>query len=250
MSSHAPAVLAIGSCRIFRPLRRLSDLGSIQLVNQTHHNWFTHTAAAARQFVEISEGRTIVPEPLRGAAFETMIGYEAEMSGEIPSFDLAVVEVSTVKQHSAEGIELNAHRVYNIAKELGIEYRPVVNGDVSQVPDGHPLKGMTVSRASAESIAADIRALRDQLAVPILTVDHLYFEIEGEPMAERTSLTQVLESVADGDGVMFHPTKPVIVEHGVDVALADSNHYRKEFETVVAERMYASILRAASRSVS
>jgi hypothetical protein len=212
-------------------------------VNQGHHQWFTHTAAAARQFVEIVQGRKEVPEDLRAAAFETTIGYEAEMQGGLEGFDLAVVEVSTVKEHRVGDIELNAHKVYHAALELGIEYQPFVNGDVSQVPDGHPLKALSVTRASGDLIESQISEVQSLLGVPVLAVDHLYYEVDGSPLPERSKLTEVLEAVSRRPGIGFHSTRDLIVEHGAEVALEDSNHYRKEFEAVAAAGLYGSVRR-------
>ena len=241
MCDKIPAVLAIGSCRIFRPLRRLHEQGLIELVNREDHQWFNHSAAAARQFIDIAQGRKEVPEDLRAAAFETTIGYEAEMLGTIEGFDLALVEVSTLKEHRVGNVELNAHKVYHAALDLGIDYRALVNGDVSQVPGGHVLKDMEVTRASEESIAENIVEIRTRLGVPVVTVDHLYYEIDGTPIAERTMLTQILQSISEQHDVAFHSTRPVIEAHGESAALADSNHYRPEFEAVAGHSILESI---------
>ncbi|MDQ0865807.1 hypothetical protein [Arthrobacter globiformis] len=191
--------------------------------------------------MEVTQGRKEVPEALREAAFETTIGYEAEMQGIVTAYNLSVVEVSTLKEHRADGIELNAHKVYHAALDAGIEYRPFVNGDVSALPEGHPLAALKVSRASEESVVEDVLAIQSALGVPVLTVDHLYYELDGAPLAERESLTNVLRRVSEHEEIGFHSTKELILEHGLEVALEDSNHYRSAFERLVAERMHDSI---------
>lgn len=243
MYSSVPAVLAIGSCRIFRPLRPLHENGVINLINYSENQWFTHTAAAARQFVDVLDGTVHIPEGLRRAALEADVSFPSDMKSPIPlQPDAVVVEVSSLKQHRLRGIELNAHKVYGMAVEAGLDYRPIVQGVTTALPDEHVLKAMQVTYAKQEEISTDLLSIRDRMACPVMTVNHLYSEMpDGTPAPDRVRLTEALRRLECEHGIPMHDTQPAIVEYGIQVALKDQNHYHSSFESVVGERLLKSI---------
>ncbi|WP_024366348.1 hypothetical protein [Arthrobacter sp. TB 26] len=243
MSDSVPSILAIGSCRIFRPLRRLHEHGAINLVNYSEHQWFTHTAAAARQFVDVLDGTTHIPEALRRAALEADVVFPSDMrSVAALRADAVVVEVSSLKQHRIGGIELNAHKVYGIAVESGLDYRPIVQGLTSELPKDHLLKSMQVVYTTQGELASDLLSIRDRMACPVMTVNHLYSEMrDGTPAPDRVRLTEALRQVEAEHDIFMHDTQPAIVEYGVDAALQDQNHYRTNFEAVVGAHLLGSI---------
>lgn len=245
MSDSAPSILAIGSCRIFRPLRSLHEDGLINLINYKENQWFTHTAAAARQFVDVLDGTTHIPADLRRAALEADVTFPQNMKSATPlRADAVVVEVSSLKQHRVHGIELNAHKVYGIAVESGFNYRPIVQGLTNELSDDHVLKSMKVSYASQCELAADLLSIQERLGCPVMTVNHLYSEMpDGSPAPDRVRLTEALRRVETEHGIPMHDTEPAIVEHGIRVALQDHNHYRTDFEPVVGAQLLASVRR-------
>lgn len=243
MSDSVPSILAIGSCRIFRPLRPLHESGLINLVNYNENQWFTHTAAAARQFVDVLDGTTHIPVELRRAALEADGVFPSDMKLAVPlRADVVVVEVSSLKQHRVSDIELNAHKVYGIAVESGLNYRPIVQGLTSELPENHVLKAMQVSYTTQSELTADLLSIRDRLDCPVMTVNHLYSEMpDGTAAPDRVRLTEALRQVEAEHGIPMHDTQPAIVEHGIHVALQDQNHYRTDFEPVVGAQLLASI---------
>ena len=202
-------VLAIGSCRVFRPLRRLAIAGKIDLVNTAEdRHWFTHTAAAARQYVEVMLGDKEIPLALRSAAFESDHTWPVDMAMGIPAVDVVLVEVSSLKNASVASVSLNAHRVYHLAMEAGVDYRPVINGDTSDLPSEHPLKSLQVAYTSQQQLSADLKAIRDRVEVPVMTVDHLYsLTADGAPAPDRVRLTKALMSVDAELGIPLHTTR-------------------------------------------
>lgn len=243
MSVSVPSVLAIGSCRIFRPLRPLHEDGLINLLNYSENQWFTHTAAAARQYIDVLDGTTHIPERLRRAALEADAVFPEDMTAAAPlQADAVVVEVSSLKQHRLNGVELNAHKVYGIAMESGLDYRPIVQGDTSELPDDHLLKTMQVSYTDLGELASDLSSIRARLSCPIMTVNHLYSEMsDGTPALDRVRLTEALRQIESEHGIPMHDTEPAIREYGVHAALLDQNHYRGDFEPVVGTRLLKSI---------
>lgn len=236
-------VLAIGSCRIFRPLRHLHKRGDINLLNHGQCQWFTHSAGSARQYVDVIQARASIPAELREAALETTIAFPDDMRWQ-PSHppDLTIVEVSSLKEHRVGRTQLNAHKIYQIVRRMGLPHRPVLSGDTAALASDHELKPLHVERTSERKLADDLLAIRRQLDTVLLTVNHLYSEKQnGEPVVGRVEITNELEKLEREHGVAFFDTKDIILEHGVDIALLDQNHYRPEFEPVVAAALLARI---------
>lgn len=246
----APTVLAIGSCRIFRPLRHLHVQGRIELLNPPEYQWFTHTAAAARQHLDLIQGRVTLPPELLEAALEHVLDVPENLRVPVAHPDVVVVEVSTLKQHYVGGVHVNAHKVYGIARAaVGDDYQPVMQGRTGGLPDGHPLKGMRMSYATRDEVAADLVAIRERLESPVMVVNHLHsLTPEGTPAPDRVKLTEELRAIAAAHGFPLYDTAEAILEHGVDTALEDQNHYRKEFEPVVAERLHAGVIQLLKAS--
>lgn len=243
-----PNVLAIGSCRIFRPLRRLHDAGLVNLVNYEDRFWFTHTAEAARQYVDVMQGRVHIPQELRPAALESDLEWPEDMALGLPDADLVIAEVSSLKGPSVGEFKLNAHKVYGIAKESGLDSQPITHGNTAALPDDHILKTLKVAYTTSGQIRDDLRAIKDATGAPMMVVDHLYaMTSEGELIPGRAPLTIELKEASKDVGYLFHSTRDLIEEHGAETALLDHNHYRAEFEATVGESMLPSIIAAAGQ---
>ncbi|MHC5558281.1 hypothetical protein [Kocuria sp. U4B] len=241
---HPPTVLALGSCRVIRPLRTLHASGRIQLLNHDKHlQWFTHTAAAARQSAEILTGLTTIPPAYREVVFETHLELPENLAHPGPmNLDLVIVEVGTWKQQRLKGLELNGHKVYGIAERDGYAGRHVMHGRTGDLPEDHLLKHVTYSRAEHDEIARDLLRIREILKTPVMAVNPTYSEgSDGTQIPERAKLTEQLRAIEAEHGIPFYDTKDVILTHGIDVALKDPNHYRTDFEPVVGEHMHQMI---------
>jgi hypothetical protein len=237
-----PNVLGIGSCRIFRPLRHLHEQGLVRLLNYHSHQWFTHTAAGAMQYTKLVRGQSHLPLSLRPAVLETEMKIPEDLVFDFANPDLVMVEVSTLKEHVLDGISLNAHKVYGLAVAAGVPYRPVINGITDALPDDHVLKAMAIHYATGLEVDRQLQYIRNELGASLLTVDHLYTETpDGLAIPERTKLSEILQGLQTSQGMAHFSTKTAIVAAGIDVALEDQNHYRKDFEPVVAGAMYSRI---------
>lgn len=247
--SSSLTILAIGSCRIFRPLRRLHDAGSISLANYHANFWFTHTSGAARQYVDVIRGHKTIPMHLRRAALESVLEYPGEMATGIPPVDVVVVEVSSLKQHRIGDYYLNAHKIYGLASESGLSPQAVLNGQTDGLPDDHPLNGLVMEQTTQQDLDDDLVAIREKVGAPVLTVDHLHsLTPAGMVPPERARLTEELRAVSELRGFEFYSTKDLILEHGIEKALLDQNHYRSEFELVVGEKLYPRLLNTAEHA--
>lgn len=237
-------VLGIGSCRIFRPLRRLHKRDKLELVNYPENYWFTHSSIAARQYLEVLHGDLRIPEVLRSYALETVLDWRGDMAVGIPEADIAVIEVSSLKSFEVSGIALNAHKVAGGLKSLGVDYRAGLRGDVRAVPSDHALSMLTLRETRFDDLVEDLSAIQTFLGIPVVTVDHLYASTpEGGPAAARARLTSELALVESTAGIPFHSTRTAIERAGENVALLDQNHYASDFE-VDAGLSLLSTLRA------
>ncbi|WP_461746418.1 hypothetical protein [Kocuria sp. U4B] len=249
MTTYPPLILAIGSCRILRPLRRLHAQGAVRLFNYDDHMWFTHTAASARNYIDIIQGRVEVPNELREATLDSHIDFGPNLCADSVKADAVVVEVSTLKEHVVGDVHVNAHKVYGIAKKLGIPHHPIIQGDTRALPDYHPLKSMRVHYASKEEVAIDLLYIIQRLQAPMMTVNNLYsLTAEGTQVPERVRLSSTLEDIEAAHGIPFFDTSSIILQHGLEVALEDQNHYRRNFEPVVAEALYRGVLHLMHRN--
>ncbi|MDZ4095444.1 MAG: hypothetical protein U1D35_11135, partial [Paracoccaceae bacterium] len=64
-------VFVIGSCRVWRPLWLMADAGRVVLTNRADPWWFTHTARAAVQFLEVTQTGAEIPPDLKRLILET-----------------------------------------------------------------------------------------------------------------------------------------------------------------------------------
>lgn len=250
MSSDVLAVLAIGSCRVFRPLRKLNDAGLIRLVN-ADRSWFTHTAAAARQYIDVMDGRVSIPMDLREVALEGVLRWPEDMAMGLPQADVAVVEVSSLKRYIIDGLELNAHKVWGVARAMGVDHRPIMQGNTDVLPEGSLLKALEVSLTSDEELTDALDAIHERVDAPVLLVDHLYSPVEsGAPVRERVAITESLRRVAQQEAFGLFETESVIALHGAEVALLDQNHYRSEFEGTAGLAMFSALRALTGRWAS
>ncbi|WP_299092002.1 hypothetical protein [uncultured Microbacterium sp.] len=213
----------------------------IKLVN-VDRSWFTHTAAAAKQYIDVMDGRVNIPRELRDVALEGVIEWPADMALGLPQSDLTVIEVSSLKRHVIDTYELNAHKVWGAAKATGLDYRPIVQGNTESLPTESVLKPLRVAHTTEEELGETLSAIQARVGSPILLVDHLFSPLaDGSPAAERVKLTATLRTVSAESGFTLFETESVIKAHGVVVALLDQNHYRPEFEETVGLSMLPAL---------
>lgn len=237
-------MLTIGSCRVFRPMRKLASTGQVTLVNSApDESWFTHTSASAVQFLEVMQGTSELPMHLREAVLESPFSeWSTDMRRSLPNADVAVVEVSSLKQYTVDGIHLNAHKVYGIASREGFDYQSILRGDTTALPSDHVLKRMSVQKSCLKDSVEDLRRIAELSGARVVAVDHLHaLTDDGKPLAGRDDLSSQLRSAAIEAGATFHSTRTAIEHHGRDTALLDVNHYRAEFELVVGESLLRTI---------
>ena len=219
-------VFVLGSCRVHRPIRKLSATGAVEQLNIVDPSWFLHNARAARQSLEIILGKTQPPMHLRDLIFETddarTIAFQApEM---VQEADLIAVEVCTLNSLVIEGWETNTHRASRATK----------NRDPR-------IEGASRGKFTAEDIAADIHEIALMSGKPILVVNHI--ALTGSPDLDqaRAMLTQTLTAAAELTPFALFDTASVLADVQLSDALEDCNHYKGSFELTVGEGILETI---------
>lgn len=241
-----PIVFAVGSCRVLRPLRRLASDGSIALRSNTDPSWFTHSSGEALQYARALAGEVQIPPHLRKFVCETDATLPEDLKTDAAFVsDFAVAEISTLKTLSLEGIRLNYHLVWGEAQRLGIEARPLLNGDTSALPPGHALQGLSAGRSTAKEVQEDLLALRALTRLEVLAVDHLWAALPDGTMApEREEIAHALKGVSESTSIGFWSTRSIFDGVGGS-PVKDHNHWKPEYEDQVGEAIVSAGLRLA-----
>lgn len=238
-------VLAVGSCRVHRPLRRLADSGKITLTNPPSTTWFTHSSGEALQYIRALAGTVVVPEDFRPLICENASALPADLaSSRALEADLVVIEVSTLKALRLRGLRLNYHSVWGEANRLGTDARKVLDGNTQDVPEGHVLHGLSAGRDSSGDVISDLESIATTVGAPLLAVDHLWAPMpDGSIAPERLAIAQTLSAIGTEPPIAYWSTRAVLERHG-SAALRDHNHWSESHELVVGESIFDSVCSA------
>lgn len=243
-----PEVLAVGSCRIFRPLRRLDSQGGVKLLNSDRYYWFTHSAQSGQQYLEAIKGSKSIPEPHRPFFMETDLSFHDDLTWhDAPNPDLIILEVSSLKDYQLEETHLNAHLTYSIAKEAGLDPSQFMrNPNTYKGEISDPLLSqIRMTSSTTEEIISAARFIRDTLNAPVLTVNHLHYvdPNSGGQLSGRPEITAALTAASRVEGIDFYNTASVIAEVGQSNALTDPQHYATDIELRVGQEIMSNAAR-------
>jgi len=222
LSSSRLKVFLQGSCRIHRPFRALQTSGKVDFLNSVDPCWFSHTARAARQSIEIICGRVAPPFHMRELFFETDDARKIEFLApdRLALADLLVIEVCTLSSVDVDGWDVNAHRMYSAVK----------NGDPRA-------DGASKRINTSADIAHEIGVIKEITGKNVMIVNHI--GVTGLKAVDdaRSSLTRTLEAARQIEAFFLFDTSNALRNVPTELALEDHNHYRREFEAVMGEAM-------------
>ncbi|MCC9172965.1 hypothetical protein [Arthrobacter sp. zg-Y179] len=225
-------------------------MDSLGLINLLHYGktpnwWFTHSSGEAIQYLKTLTGEFDIPSNLRHLACETTADLPNDLSApeSLKSADIVVVEISTFKKLQMQGVRLNFQNVWGYAHRAGVSTSDVLAGRQVFWPAGiAPLMDLTADKSDVSEVTSDLLAIKDFVGVPMLTVDHIYSLTDsGGPIPGRPAITDLLAALKSSHDIPFHSTRALIEEYGQEVALADDNHYKKDFELLAGRAILASI---------
>lgn len=242
--SERPQVLAIGSCRVFRPLRPHHTDGSINLLNYLSHQWFTHSATGGQQFVEAITGQRDIPQTLRPLVCETALPLPSDLSGG-EGFEPEVIffEVSSLKVYASDDIVLNAHLLRSAMVKAGIDAVAGMRDPSAVDLASGGIPDVSLRQSSSEDFANAIHTVQQAFDAPIVLVNHLHaLSADGTTqLSGRAEITEQLSRIADQDSrLAFFDTRDAIEELGATQALQDPQHYLPDAERAVGTKLLAT----------
>jgi hypothetical protein len=265
-----PRVTVLGTCRVFDPFALLARRGAVELRNAGVYG-FTHYTKETLQQLRAMHGELALPVEL--GPYITHNRFPARADGTLATAensleetDLLVVEISSLKEIEFRGFYLQINRLRGrlvgdreqlqrwwkrlYAKEkLGSsveEREPFLEEDLSPLERDLVL-GIEVQLQTAESMLADMEAIRAYFGGPILWVSH--FDTPalkgGRELPRRKQLVAGVEAGAASLGEPFFNPREDIEAFGLPEALQDMGHYQPEFQAELAtrfERMLPELL--------
>ncbi len=272
-------VTVLGTCRVFDPFSILAKRGVVELRNAGVYG-FTHYTKETLQQLRVMHGELAVPR-----ALAPYITHKDVPAGAGDSFgtpenhldetDLLVVEVSSLKEIEFQGFYLQINRLRNQLvgerEELQRWWKRLYDKEAERGPGRRPrdefLTGdlgplerdlvaeIEVQVQTAESMRADMEAIRRYFDGPILWVSH--FDTKGlksgVEIPIRKQLVASAEAGAASLGEPFFNPRAAIEEFGMAEALEDMAHYKPEFQAELAtrlERMLPELLSSGSAASS
>lgn len=216
-------IFLLGSCRIHRPIRAISKAGKVNLLNRSDPCWFTHTARAARQSLEIICNHTPPPLHLRELIFETDNNREIDFQAPdlVRKADILIIEICTLRSIDVEGWDANAHRMR----------RAKIDGD-SRVSCS------ITKEITAKDIAEEISLISKISGKRLMIVNHISITGNQKIDYTRKKLTATLKEANKITPFAFFDTYSVLSGIPFDTALKDYNHYNTDFEFSVGNAMY------------
>ena len=274
-----PRVTVLGTCRVYDPFAILARQGVVELRNAGVYG-FVHYAKEALQQLRVMHGELAIPLALKPYITHKKIPAGADDTFGTPEnhleeTDLLVVEISSLKEIEFGGFYLQINR---LRKELVGEREPLQQwwkrlydkeaergaqrrardeflGDELGPLERDLVAGIEVQLQSAESMLADMEAIRAYFDGPILWVSHFDTKAlkSGQDIPLRQRLVRAVEGGAASLGQPFFNPKQEIERFGLQQALEDMAHYKPEFQAELAsrfERMLPELLSSASRASS
>lgn len=244
-----PRVLAVGSCRIARPLRTLHQRGLIDLANRGEA-WFTHSSGEGLQYVRLLQGSQTPDEALRPFV-DVPDRHEAPSLARpevLRDIDVVLVEISALKVATVGTRFVHVPKVWTAAQTLGLDNRAATSHRGVAWPAGHPLRAMEVAQESEDRIVQNLRAIAAEAQAPVALCDHLYaLDRNGLPLPARERLSAILSKIGRKHGFPVFSTKDMLLLHGQERALLDSAHYRDDFEETAGDHFCSFLQQALGR---
>lgn len=264
-----PHVLAIGSCRIYKPLGHALDRGLLRSFTNVFPH--VHNPVEIVQAFGILQGDIVPPPELRdwmGLKGFKYGGPEA-FAALIAKADLFVIELSSVRIVNFQGWEFQFNHFRQKLEAEGIAApliqklhgTPTQSDEVRRTISALPLSDQARAvietgifrELTAADLAAALPALRAQVPLPVLLVGVVERSAKGIAIAQRVLLNrQMADFAATAADVHFYNPTDLIDRHGFAPVMKDMGHYHAEFEPAVGDVLagvVAGLHRAAQTSL-
>jgi hypothetical protein len=261
-----PRVTVLGTCRVYDPFAILDRDGAVEVRNAGVYG-FVHYTKEALQQLRVMHGEQAIPAELQIYVTHRELptaadGNLATIENRLGGTDLLVVEVSSLKEIAYRGLYLQINRLRNelvgereelqrwwkrLYDKEGIgtsaaEREEFLGEDLSPL-ERELVRGIEVQMQTADSVAADMEAIRAYFAGPVLWVSH--FDTvglkSGVEIPLRKRLARAVEAGAARLGDPFFNPRRDVETFGMERALVDMGHYQPEFQAELASRFEAML---------
>ena len=257
--SQRPAVVAIGSCRVYEPLRAARDAGHIESLGILFPH--IHNPLEIIQALKILAGAPLPPEeiwPLTNvsAGIEKI---RARAFGVAAPSDVMVVELSSIRLIEFAGwqLQINTFRERLAAEGVSLKWIKDLYSDPSQAEHARELilqanlsqvvrtvvEGATFSEMTAADVLASLDAIVTLANRPVMFVGHCSVDQNDSVIGQRKLINDVTKeyTVNKDNTEFFDPTR--LVQHfGFDTVMQDLGHYRSNFYPRVGMDMADAIV--------
>lgn len=220
------SVCVIGSCRVYSPVSLAIDNYRFE-TSHGKTDWFTHSTRDIIQKLKILDGKIKLDEMMIPLVINDLKKFHpaTHNTGFFDNTDCFVIEVCSIQSNNYAGIELQQWCVRDIQ----------VDGEKS---DANIFSGLIRFHLTKENILADLESIYSYLnCKPILLVSHnMLKRPDGTIPKPRPIIMEALKTFASSKNnvSVFDPT-PYIIDFGVEHAMKDPAHYKKEFEAVIGK---------------
>lgn len=244
-------VSAIGSCRVYKPLRRATTQG--HLASFSHMFPHVHNPSEIHQALRILKGEIDPPKELR-EWLNLKVTKTGKVKNTLNQFldqsDVVVVELSSIRRivHQTWDIQLNNFRDKLRAEsfadsEIGDLHKDDLTSSMARTSistRSHQsvtkaiVENASFSEMDADQITAGINAVREALPKPILFVGVVEKGPSGESISQRVLLNRCMSEFAsrNSDAGFFNPTR-LVEQFGFSKVMKDLGHYNEVFELSV-----------------
>ncbi|MFG1429352.1 hypothetical protein [Roseixanthobacter glucoisosaccharinicivorans] len=251
-------VTVFGSCCVVTPCQILNSEGKLKL-NQRNIFGFTHHPAETYQQFQLITGSLSAPKRL-WPYLNISKTWNAPDSGNIDNFhenfkdtDIFIVEVSSVRKVVYKAFLLQINRTREILakspEDVKNWWEPMTRfgvNNAAKIPgsltgnDRDVAELVNVVEQDTVGVYRDIARIDSFLKKPVIYVSHFDTDRQKKPIPQRTRINEALKKLKKPESVL-DPTQ-LVQDAGIDEALLDLGHYRKEFEPEVAKLLYSKIL--------
>jgi len=259
-------VAAIGSCRVFTPLREAVGNGRIHAFRSLFP--FVHNPDEVRQAVDLLRGKRKAPPEHIAALFNITqvkrFDGRDHFSFSLVGADVVVIELSSIRLVYLYGWSLQIHRVRQCLRAAGLSGDEIASfiadadayrAGGGKIPNGieHPAAhqlasdGLTREMNEAE-IDKTIRDICDAVPTPILLVGFFEKKEDGEAIRQRVLLNGRMRAFVEHmcgrtnrNNVGFYDPTTLTDKHGFEVAVKDLGHYKDSFHATVGDALAAEI---------
>ena len=261
-------VTIIGTCRVHHPLRKMQEMGLIEL-NNGGMGSFIHSTPEAMLRLNVLQGLNEYKEDL----VKLQVGETKELKlkpDEDFNFNrtqILVVEISTIKVISSMGNplqfnEVNRHLCTPYG-EFGVELRKNINhaynGRKSHVsvpevdiPENFPtdyielISSLRPQVLDEVGIFSGLKQIIDAAEIPVLLVNHINLPgKDGNKINSRNRLCKMINNYGEKNGIsVFNPEVMFEVHRREDLLMKegeDLNHYAKDKLDIVGFELMKSI---------